>query len=81
MGRDVAKTPFEVRRRAGYRQEQVLAVIRSSIEQPSYREIMDALGMSPDAKGNLHRMIYSLERRGDVEIERDGSRPRIRIKR
>lgn len=79
-GGRVPKTPFEVRRRCGYRQVQVLAMIRACIdergEQPSYKQIMDELGI--DGKGNVSRTVHSLVRRGEIEIDRIEGRPIIR---
>jgi DNA-binding MarR family transcriptional regulator len=75
------KKPYRV---LGYRAFQVLAFIRAHMESmgrpPSYREICDEFGLE---RGNCHRMIVSLERRGElVRVERSGQHwhaPTIRL--
>jgi hypothetical protein len=67
MGRDVAKTPFEVRRRAlGFREMQVLAFAeaRKCADLPSLGIITKAIGMGPEERGNLLRTVRSLRRKG-----------------
>src|SRR5579872_7429912 len=54
-------------RQLGYRAVQVLRFIRDRIEAggapPSYREICEEFGLD---RGNLHRLIVSLETHGKV---------------
>ena len=58
------KKPYRV---MGYRAFQVLAFIKQTMETigrpPSYREICDEFGID---KGNLRKIVVSLEKRGEV---------------
>lgn len=69
-------------RRLGYRETQVLALARQSIERqavpPSYAMICRELGIA--TRGEVSRIVANLERRGVLARQGHGRDRRIRLR-